>query len=419
VVTGLIFLVLNLVVLRKKILLKWSTYLFLPLTGKLEAGTELGKYCSHVLLILDVLLHPEQLPSCRGAQTDLGLRSVGTEQSVLGSRIPHHPCVVRKRRATNDLGGECKYQLVSSAEEPTDALARHVAVEKHAPVLLSRMQKGGRGPHNINGEDPEMDACCLPTEGTQAAPAPVLGSSRTDVKMVDGSCRNPAAFDTLGDPPDSFNGYYPAPMSTTTPYSRNHGDEISSKKSGNHSDVLSSDYGSSSQSVVVHTVPGFVAASRSGSEWNLLDALVDLDGVNGEHPEMDACCLPNEGTQAAPAPVLGSSRTDVQMVDGSFHNPAAFDTLGGPPDSFNVYYPAPMSTTTPDSRNHGDEISNKKSGNHGDILSSNYGSSSQSVVAHTSPGFTVPAASGSDSEWDPFDALVDLDDVDVGSGHGW
>jgi hypothetical protein len=61
--TELIFLVLNLVVLQKKILLKWSTYQFLPLTGKLEAGTELGKYCSHVLLTLDVLLHLEQLPS--------------------------------------------------------------------------------------------------------------------------------------------------------------------------------------------------------------------------------------------------------------------------------------------------------------------------------------------------------------------
>jgi hypothetical protein len=280
--TELIFLVLNLVVLQKKILLKWSTYQFLPLTGKLEAGTELGKYCSHVLLTLDVLLHLEQLPSRRGAQTDLGLRSVGTEQSVLGSRIPHHPCVVRKRRATNDLGGECKYQLVSSAEEPTVALAKRVAVEKHAPVLLSRMQKGGRGPHNINGEHPEMDACCLPNEGTQAAPAPVLGSSRTDVKMVDDSCRNPAAFDTLGDLPDSFNVYYPAPMSTTSPDSHNHGDEISSKKSGNHGDILSSDYGSSSPSVVAHTSPGFTvpAASGSGSEWDPFDALVDLDGVD-------------------------------------------------------------------------------------------------------------------------------------------
>jgi hypothetical protein len=122
---------------------------------------------------------------------------------------------------------------------------------------------------------------------------------------------------------------------------------------------------------------------------------------------------------AAPAPVLGSSRTDVKMVDDSCRNPAAFDTLGDLPDSFNVYYPAPMSTTSPDSHNHGDEISSKKSGNHGDILSSDYGSSSPSVVAHTSPGFTVPAASGSGSEWDPFDALVDLDGVDVDSGHGW
>lgn len=227
--------------------------------GKLETGTELGNFCSHALLTLDVLIHPRELPPHRGSYGN-----PGTEQSVLGSQST---CSVRKRRATNALEDECNHRPMSFIEEPTHGLAKCIAVEKQAPVELSRLQKNAPCSHDIKGSHPEVDICCLPTKGVQAIP--VGGSSRID--------DNPA-LDTLGDPPDSFSVYL-APSSSIISNSRNAEDEISNMKSGYQGGILSND-ASSSQNMPAHTSPIFAAASVPGSEWDSLDPLLDIGDGN-------------------------------------------------------------------------------------------------------------------------------------------
>ncbi|TVU09026.1 hypothetical protein EJB05_42465 [Eragrostis curvula] len=209
--------------------------------GMLETGTELGNFCAHALLNLDVLIHPRQFAPQRVAHSDIGLRSGGLEQSVLGSDISQPPCSGHKGRTTDDLG-------VSIAEEPS---AKRIAVEKNAPA-----------------------------EGGQAGPVP--GSSWIDINMEDDSWCNLAGFDALCDLPDSFS-VYPAPINITTPDSRNPGDEIPNKKSACQGGILSSD-ACSSQNVPALTSPILAATSVSGPEWDPLDSLFNVGGADADIP---------------------------------------------------------------------------------------------------------------------------------------
>ncbi|XP_022681503.1 uncharacterized protein LOC101761096 isoform X3 [Setaria italica] len=227
--------------------------------GKLETGTELAKFCSHALLALDARIHPRQLHpqyiSKIVARDDLGFVSQ-----------PSHS--VRKHRATDDLGDDCMYRLVSVAIEPVDPLTKDNAVENCTPVEFSgelSMQNDAQQTHIITGEHPpEITAYCL-TEEVQA------------VKMTDGLYGNPSDFGTLGNsiPPDSF--------SFTPPDFYNPGDETSTKKC-----ILSGD-ASSRQNVPNHASGTSTAASVCHSEWDSLDPLLDIGDANldpGFFPDM-------------------------------------------------------------------------------------------------------------------------------------
>ncbi|KAL5199519.1 hypothetical protein ABZP36_020722 [Zizania latifolia] len=197
--------------------------------GMLENDTELAKFCSHALLSLGVLVHPQEdlkIPLKRAAHGGLGTMSGAREIKVLDSGKSKH--YVRKHGAVENSGDGVNNWLFRD-DGPRDAFVEGNTAEKHAANDMSI--------------DPLVLKDTAITEHQEIVPNEFHG----EVQDVPTS--------------HSFN-VDSSPISTTLPDPQGPGDAaFSNKKDGQPGGIISGTT-SGNQTVATNTAPMFDASGR-------------------------------------------------------------------------------------------------------------------------------------------------------------